>query len=206
MLRWMLRVDSWLDVASLENVEKNHSFLFPKKNLMKIFFLDFWIFLFFWKFLEILNFLKELKFLIDDFFFLKNLEILNFFKELKILIDDFFFFWKQPKKYEPNAPSPKALFENFLLFFPLKELERIFFWKIFSFVFFFFFFFFFWNMKICSLSKSEEDEDEDEDGVKVMKIYSWWCFLKNLSFEWEQLWLGVDADCWISPCLIPAKR
>ena len=43
------------------------------------------------------------------------MEILNFFKELKILIDDFLFF-KQPKKYEPNAPSPKAFFENFLLF------------------------------------------------------------------------------------------
>ena len=56
------------------------------------------------------------------FFFLKNLEILNFFKELKILIDDFFFFFlKQPKKYEPNAPSPKALFENFLLFFFFLE-------------------------------------------------------------------------------------
>ena len=110
----MLGVDSWLDVASLENVEEDHSFLFLKKNSMKIF-----------------------------FFFFFNLEILNFFKELKILIGDFFFFLKQPKKYEPNALSPKALFE---------------------------FFFFFWNMKICSLSKSEEDEDED--GVKVMKIYS----------------------------------
>ena len=27
------------------------------------------------------------------------------------------FFFKQPKKYESNAPSPKAFFENFLLFF-----------------------------------------------------------------------------------------
>ena len=45
---------------------------------------------------------------------MKNLEILNFFMELKILID---FFFKQPKKYEPNAPSPKAFFENFLFFF-----------------------------------------------------------------------------------------
>ena len=104
-------------------MEKNHSFLFPKKNLMKIFFLDFWIFFFFWKFLEILNFLKELKFLIDDFFFLKNLEILNFFKELKILIDVFFF--KQPKKYEPNAPSPKALY--------WKYPSLSFFWKNLSF-------------------------------------------------------------------------
>ena len=69
---------------------------------------------FFLKNLEILNFFKELKIFIDDFFFLKNLEILNFFKELKILI---FFFWKKPKKYEPNAPSPKAFFENFVFFF-----------------------------------------------------------------------------------------
>ena len=57
-------------------MEEDHSFLFLKKNLMKIFFFegignfDWWIFL----------------------------------KELKILIDDFFL--KQPKKYEPNAPSP----------------------------------------------------------------------------------------------------
>ena len=31
-----------------------------------------------------------------------------------------FFFLEQPKKYKPNAPSPKAFFENFLFFF----LER----------------------------------------------------------------------------------
>ena len=148
--------------------------------------MDFWIFLFFWKVLEILNFLKELKILIDDFFvFLKNLEILNFFKELKILIDVFFF--KQPKKYEPNAPSPKALY-----------------WKFPSFFFFFerfrknLLFFFFWNMKICSFSKSEEDEDKD--GVKVMKIYSWWIFffffcwktylLNENNFGWKLMWIA----------------
>ena len=34
----MLRVDNWLDVAPLENMEEDHSFLFSKKNLMKIFF------------------------------------------------------------------------------------------------------------------------------------------------------------------------
>ena len=33
----MLRVDNWLDVAPLENMEEDHSFLFLKKNLMKIF-------------------------------------------------------------------------------------------------------------------------------------------------------------------------
>ena len=153
MLRWMLRVDNWLDVAPLENMEEDHSFLFLKRNLMKI------------------------------FFFLKNLEILNFLKELKFL--NFFFFWKQPRKYEPNAPSPKAFlkisFFFFSLSFFLKDLERI------------DFFFFFLNMKICSLSKSEEDEDEDEDenGVKVMKIYSWRFF-----FFWKTYHLNENNFGW----------
>ena len=73
-------------------MEEDHSFLFLKKNLMKIFF-------FFEKFgnpeflfYEFFFFLKELKILINNFFLLKILEILNFFKELKILIDGFFFF------------------------------------------------------------------------------------------------------------------
>ena len=91
MLRRMLGVDSWLDVASLENVEEDHSFLFLKKNSMKIFF----------------------------FFF--NLKILNFFKELKILIGDFFLFLKQPKKYKPNAPCPKDFFWKFPFFFVFFE-------------------------------------------------------------------------------------
>ena len=47
-------------------MEEDHSFLFLKKNLMKIF-----------------------------FFFFLNLENLNFLKELKILIDDFFFFFEK---------------------------------------------------------------------------------------------------------------
>ena len=34
----MPRVDNWLDVAPLENMEEDHSFLFSKKNLMNIFF------------------------------------------------------------------------------------------------------------------------------------------------------------------------
>ena len=38
----------------------------------------------------------------------------------------FFFFWRQPKKYEPNALSPKAFFENFLLLF---FLFFFYFWK-----------------------------------------------------------------------------
>ena len=59
----MLRVDNWLDVAPLENMEEDHSFLFLKKNLMKILF----------------------------FFFFLNSKNLNFSKELKIL--NFFFFF-----------------------------------------------------------------------------------------------------------------
>ena len=73
-------------------MKEDDSFLFLKKNSMKIF-----------------------------FFF--NLEILNFFKELKILIGDFFFFLKQPKKYEPKALSPKALFEFFFFFEKFGSLE-----------------------------------------------------------------------------------
>ena len=142
MLRWMLRVDSWLDVASLENVEEDHSFLFPKKNLMKNFFFGiwktwifqrnwkFWNFFFFWKNLETLNFSRNWKFWLMIFFFWKIWKSWIFSMNLKILIVDFFFFWNQPKKYEPNAPSPKAFFENFLLFF---------FWKIYKELIFFFF-------------------------------------------------------------------
>ena len=64
-------------------MEEDHSFLFLKKNLMKIFF-EF-------RKLEFFEVIENFVFLF--FFFLKNLEILNFFKELKILIDDFFFFF-----------------------------------------------------------------------------------------------------------------
>ena len=69
----MLRVDNWLDVTPLENMEEDHSFLFLKRNLMKIFF-------FLLKNLEILNFFKELKILID-FFFLEKLRNLDLLKE-----------------------------------------------------------------------------------------------------------------------------
>ena len=97
----MLRVDNWLDVASLENMEEDHSFMLLKKNLMKIFF----------------------------FFFLNILEILNIFKELKIFIDDFFFsFESNLRSMSPS--SPKAFFWKFpssfsFLFFFWKDLERI---------------------------------------------------------------------------------
>ena len=76
----MPRVDNWLDVAPLENMEEDHSFLFSKKNLMNIFF--------FFEF-EKLEYFEGIE-NFDFFFFLKNLEILNFFKELKILINVFF--------------------------------------------------------------------------------------------------------------------
>ena len=114
MLRWMLRVDSWLDVASLENVEEDHSFLFLKKNLMKIFYFFFWI----WK---TWIFRRNWKF--------SNLEILNFFKELKILIDDFFFESNlRSTSPMPLVPRPflkiSSFFFYFLFFyFFLKILE-----------------------------------------------------------------------------------
>ena len=92
----MLRVDNWLDVASLENMEEDHSFMLLKKNLMKIFFF-FWIF---WK----------------SWIFSRN---------WKFLLMIFFFFWKQPKKYKPNAPSPKALLKiSFFFFFFFFERFR----------------------------------------------------------------------------------
>ena len=76
--------------------------------------------------------------MIDDFCF-EKFRNLEFFQGTENFV---FFFGKKPRKYEPNAPSPEAFFENFVFFFFLK---------------------------ICSLSKKSE-EDEDDDGVKVMKI------------------------------------
>ena len=68
----MLRVDNWLDVAPLENMEEDHSFLFLKENLMKIFF--------FFLNLKNLNISKELKFFIFYFFEkLRNLDLLKEF-------------------------------------------------------------------------------------------------------------------------------
>ena len=164
MLRWMLRVDSWFDVASLENMEEDHNFLFLKKNLVKIFF---WLLIFF--FFEIfgnLEFFKGIENFDWWFFFLKQSKKYESNAPspkpfLKIL-----FLWKQPKKYEPNAPSPKAfwkfsLFFSSLFLFFLKYMEIFFFshfkknWKSFFF------------LKILS---------KDEIGLKVMTIYSWWFF------------------------------
>ena len=132
MLRRMLRVDNWLDVAPLKNMEEDHSFLFLKKNLMKIFFFFFGKLEFF-KGIE--NFEKKFSFSFSFsfsfflfFFFFEKFGNLEFFQGIwKFWLMIFFFFWKQPKKYEPNAPSPKAFFENFLLFFFFKDLQRIFF-------------------------------------------------------------------------------
>ena len=63
-------------------MKEDHSFLFLKKNLMKIFF---WLFEF-----GKLEFFEEIE-NFDFFFFLKNLEILNFFQGIENL--DFFFFF-----------------------------------------------------------------------------------------------------------------
>ena len=147
MLRRMLGVDGWLDVASLKNVEEDHSFLFLKKNSMEIFFFFLiwksWIFSRNWKFWLVIflfffffvfekqpkkyepNALSP-KALFENFLFLFLFFFWKFWKSWifegiwKNLIDEIFFFfvfWKWPKKYEPNAPSPKAFFENFLLLF-----------------------------------------------------------------------------------------
>ena len=102
-------------------------------------------------------------------FFEKNLEILNFFwRNWKFWLMIFFFFLKQPKKYKPNAPSPKAFFENFLLLF----------------------FFFFEIWRFVHYQKSEEDEDED--GVKV------WRFIHDdFFFEKSILWMRITlAGSW----------
>ena len=100
MLRRMLRVDNWLDVASLENVEEDHSFLFLKKNLMKIFFFfflwsnwKFWLMNFFFgKILELLNFFEGIENFDWWIFFFSFLKIFNFLKELKTLVDEIFIF------------------------------------------------------------------------------------------------------------------
>ena len=61
----MLRVDNWLDVAPLENMEEDHSFLFLKKNLMNIY-----IYIFFFFEFEKLEYFEGIENF--DFFFLKN--------------------------------------------------------------------------------------------------------------------------------------
>ena len=67
-------MDNWLDVAPLENMEEDHSFLFLKKNLMNIY-----IYIFFFLNLKNLNISKELKFFI--FYFFENLRNLDLLKE-----------------------------------------------------------------------------------------------------------------------------
>ena len=101
---------------------------------------DLWCFFFFWKIWKSWIFEGIWKNLIDEFFFFffENFGNLEFFHGIEIFdwwffffekfrnleffqgienFEFFFFFWKKPKKYEPNALSPKAFFENFVFFF-----------------------------------------------------------------------------------------
>ena len=102
------------------------------------------------------------------FFFFKELEILKKKFERIGNLDWIFFFFES--ELRSTSPTPIVLILFFSLFF--------FNWKS----------FFFLDLKICSLSKSEEDEDED--GTKVMKIYSWWFFLKKKPILWMRITLA----------------
>ena len=42
--------------------------------------------------------------------------------------------------------------------------------------------------------------------IFLLKMEIFFFFLKNLFFEWEQLWLEVNVDCWISPWLNSCKK
>ena len=143
MLRWMLTVDNWLDVAPLENMEEDHSFLFLKKNLMNIY-----IYIFF-----------------------LNLKNLNISKELKILI---FFFWKIKKSWS---------FEGIW-----KFLLKI------------------GSSEIFPLEYGFGDFSFEKWRIFLLKMEVFFFFLKNLYFEWEQLWLEVNVGCWISPWLNSCKK
>ena len=119
MLRWMLRVDNWLDVAPLENMEEDHSFLFLKKNLMKIFFFFWirktWIFRRNWKFWIFFFFLEKFR----------NLDLLKEFGNFYwIFVHWRFFLWNMV-----------------LEIFPLKN-EEFSFWK-WRFIYLFLFFIFY---------------------------------------------------------------
>ena len=113
MLWWMLRMENWLDIAPLENMEEDDSFLFLKKNLMNDFFF----------FFEILNFLKDLKILINEFF-LEILKILNFFKELKVLIDVFFFFESNLRSTRPMPLVPRPFLKISFFFFFFERFRK----------------------------------------------------------------------------------
>ena len=67
----MLRVDNWLDVAPRENMEEDYSFLFLKKNLMKIFFFEF----------EKLEFFEGIENF--EFFFFEKFGNLEFFQGIE---------------------------------------------------------------------------------------------------------------------------
>ena len=122
MLRWMLRVDSWLDVASLENAEEDHSFLFLKKNSMKIFFV------FFFLNLENLKFLKELKILI--FFFFEKIGNLEFLKEFeKIWLMNFFFFENGLRNMSPMPLISRPFLKISFFFLKYEDLFIIKKWR-----------------------------------------------------------------------------
>ena len=127
----MLRVDNWLDVAPLKNMEEDHSFLFLKKNLMKIFFFFWktWIFQRNWKLWKKIFFFF---FFLSLFFFLKNLEILNFFKEFENFDWWFFFFFFFGSNLRSTSPMPLVP-RHFL-----KISSFFFFWKIYKELIFFF--------------------------------------------------------------------
>ena len=147
--------------------------------------------------------MKELKILIDKFFFLKKFGNFEFFQGIENF-DWFFFFWKIKKSWYFEGVWKFLLNICSLEIFPLEygfgdfsfEKWRIFLWKMKNFPFENGNFFFLWSQS-----------KKDEDGLEMMKIYSWWFFFwKNLSFEWEQLWLEVNVDCWISPWLNSCKK
>ena len=122
MIQRMLRVDNWLDVAPLANVEGDHSFLFMKKILMKIFF-------FFGKIWKSWIFFMELKILIDDFFFFfEKFGNLEFFQGIENFDWFFFFFFL---KYEDCSLSKSEEDED-------EDVVKA--MKIYSWWFFFFFF------------------------------------------------------------------
>ena len=92
------------------------------KNLNILKELKILIFFFFEKFGN-LEFFKGIENFELFFFFFEKFRNLEFFQGIENFEWRFFFFLKQPKKYKPNAFSPKALFEFFFFFFFLKNLE-----------------------------------------------------------------------------------
>ena len=147
-------------------MKEDDSFLFLKKNLMKIFF-----------FLNLknLNISKELKILI--FFFWKIWKSWIFSRNWKFWLI-FFFFWKIKKSWSFEGIWKFLLKICSLEIFPLEygfgdfSFEK---WRIFLL-----------KMEIFFLWSQSE---EDEDGLEMMKIYSWWFFF--FFFEKPILWMRI---------------